>query len=126
MTNSIDLQQQINCSEHKPEIASIPTSKPFDETRAEAAIGLRSTKEVEQCKVLGLSWIPAGDRLTFDVSGLAKIANELQPTKRNVISLVGRFYDPLGYLSPVTIQFKILFQKLCHNKLTWVITCPKS
>ena len=39
--------------------------------------------------------------------------------KRNVISLVGRIYDPLGFLAPVTIRYKILFQKLCKSKIDW-------
>ena len=30
-----------------------------------------------------------------------------------------RFYDPLGVVSPCTVQFKVLFQKLCEAKLDW-------
>ena len=43
----------------------------------------------------------------------------VEPTKRVVISLIGRIYDPLGFLSPVTVHFKILMQELCKNKLGW-------
>ena len=43
----------------------------------------------------------------------------MDPTKRNVISLTGRIYDPLGFLSPVTIRFKTLMQELCKVKLGW-------
>ena len=55
----------------------------------------------------------------FDVSELTQVAITLQPTKRNLVSLIGRFYDPLGFLAPITIRFKILFQKLCRDKLEW-------
>ena len=41
------------------------------------------------------------------------------PTKRNVISLAGQFYDPLRFLATVTIQLKVLFQKLCESKIKW-------
>ena len=53
------------------------------------------------------------DILLFDVSELAQLAKNLQPTRRNLVSLIGKFYDPLGFLAPITIQFKILFRKLC-------------
>ena len=38
------------------------------------------------------------------------------------MSLVGKFYDPIGFLAPVTIRFKMLFQKLCRDKMEW--DCP--
>ena len=49
----------------------------------------------------------------------AKLANELQPTKRNVVSTVSRFYDTMGFLTPVVIRFKVLFQRLCRTKIDW-------
>lgn len=53
------------------------------------------------------------------MSELAQLARNLQPTKRNLISLIGNFYDPLGFLALITIKFKILLQKLCQIKLDW-------
>ena len=55
----------------------------------------------------------------FDFQEVAAVADELHPTKRNVISIIGRFYDPLGYLSPTTISFKIYKQELFRSKLGW-------
>ena len=43
----------------------------------------------------------------------------MDPTKRNIVSIIGRFYDPLGFLAPVIISFKILLQGLCGQKLDW-------
>ena len=44
----------------------------------------------------------------------------LSPTKRNIVSLVGRFYDPLGYLTPVVVvQFKLFLRELCEAKIDW-------
>ena len=73
----------------------------------------------EDLKVLGVTWDPKNDSLVFELSELSASADALQPTKRNVVSLIGRFYDPLGFLAPFTIRFKILFQKLCQSKLSW-------
>lgn len=46
-------------------------------------------------------------------------ASELEPTKREIVSLVGRIYDPLGILSPIVIPLKIFTQELCVVKLDW-------
>ena len=43
----------------------------------------------------------------------------VEPTKRAVISLIGRIHDPLGFLSPVTVRFKILMQELWEPAAGW-------
>ena len=35
------------------------------------------------------------------------------------MSLVGRFYDPLGLLSRIVIQFKVFLQEMCGLKMDW-------
>ena len=47
-----------------------------------------------------------------------------EPTKRNVVSIIGKFYDPLGFLAPVVIRFKRFFQKLCQQQLQWDEALP--
>jgi hypothetical protein len=44
---------------------------------------------------------------------------DTEPTKRNVVSMTARFFDPLGIVSPVTVLFKMFFQQLCEVKLGW-------
>ena len=66
-----------------------------------------------------MHWNVGQDSLIFDFREVASVADELHPTKRNVISVIGRFYDPLGYLSPATIQFKVYMQELFKSKLSW-------
>ena len=56
---------------------------------------------------------------------IARVALYLHPTKRNLVSLIGRFYNPLGFLSLVIIRFKILFQRLCQCKSDWDDVIPK-
>ena len=121
-TNSAPLQAQINLKE------GLQGSSPprLDEpTYAETTLGTSQPTKIEEHKVLGVPWNPESDRLIFDVSALAKLALDLRPMKRNVFSLVGKFYDPLGFLSPVIIKFKILFQKLCQLKSGWDEVIPE-
>ena len=37
-------------------------------------------------------------------------------TKRNVLKM---FFDPLGLISPIALQIKILFKEACALKYTW-------
>ena len=64
---------------------------------------------LEGLKVLGVRWNPESDLLLFDIQHISELTTTLQPTKRNVIGLAARFFDPLGVISPVTVQFKLLF-----------------
>ena len=53
----------------------------------------------------------------FSLDAMLEATATVEPTKRVVINLIGRIYDPLGFLSPVTVRFKIVMQELCKNKL---------
>ena len=55
----------------------------------------------------------------ISLAPLAEIATQVIPTKRKVVSVIGQIYDSLKFLSPVTIQFKKLMQKVCNAKLGW-------
>lgn len=68
---------------------------------------------------MGIPWNTQCDQLIFNVDDVAELAVDLYPSRRNVISLIGKFYDLLGFLLPVIIKFKILFQKLCQSKTDW-------
>ena len=43
----------------------------------------------------------------------------LPPTKRSVLKLSAKLFDPLGLLSPFIVNMKIWFQKLCVDKVNW-------
>ena len=75
-------------------------------------------------KVLGVCWDTQEEKLNLYVSEIPKAAKVTEPTKRHVVSIVGRFFDPLGFLAPVIIRFKLLFQKLCRQQLKWNEALP--
>ena len=124
LTNSKELQQRIDQAEGI--FRQAVSLDPSTETYTQAVLGTQSPKGPDECKILGVLWNSSSDRLVFDVSELPQAAANLQPTKRNLVSLVGKFYDPLGFLAPVTIRFKILFQKMCQEKIDWDNTLPSN
>ena len=38
---------------------------------------------------------------------------------RNIAAVAAKFYDPIGFISPVVVQFKLLFQDLCWSGADW-------
>jgi hypothetical protein len=68
---------------------------------------------------LGVTWRVTQDELVIDLRHIAKEANTHNPTKRHVVSVVSKIYDPLGIVSPVTVQFKVLLQELHHSGVGW-------
>jgi hypothetical protein len=77
------------------------------------------TDDGETHKILGIIWNFTHDSLLFDVDCVAHKMDALEPTKRNVVSLTAKFFDPLGIVSPVTVLFKIFFQELCVSGVNW-------
>ena len=73
----------------------------------------------EENKVLGLSWDSDRDMIVFKFSELAQLASELSPTKRNVLKIVAKIFDPQGLITPVTAQLKVFLQKLFKENLAW-------
>ncbi len=70
-------------------------------------------------KILGTLWNPTEDNFVIDIKPVADLAQEVQATKRNVISVSSKIYDPMGFISPLTINLKLLFQELCLAKGDW-------
>ncbi|XP_063830297.1 uncharacterized protein LOC135079574 [Ostrinia nubilalis] len=75
-------------------------------------------RDTESRKTLGLRWNPSSDTFTFqnkiDYQDTIK-----KHTKRQLLSDVSKIYDPLGWLSPVTIRAKIVFQQTWLSDLQW-------
>lgn len=85
--------------------------------------------EFENCDIndairtLGLIWHPGGDYFVFDVPPLG---NQYSiPTKRIVLSEIGRLFDPLGFLGPVVTLAKLTMQDLWRLQLNWDEVLPE-
>lgn len=75
-------------------------------------------KDTESRKTLGLRWISASDVFTFDTR-IEPQNSEKPYTKRQLLSDISKIFDPLGWLSPLTIRAKILFQSTWTANLSW-------
>jgi hypothetical protein len=126
VSNSQLLQKRINDQEASSRL--IQSSKTpvnpagievSEETFVEATLPTNQSGGPGEQKVLGVRWEVSRDQLTFDLSGVAAMAKNLDPTKRNVISIIGQIYDPLGFLSPVTIMLKMLMQESFKGEIAW-------
>ena len=82
----------------------VPTSEP--------------EKMSDSLKALGTSWNVKDDILMF--SNASSILTEKDPkTKRSLISLYSRVFDPMGLLTPFLMIPKLMFQELWTRGLDW-------
>jgi hypothetical protein len=64
-------------------------------------------------KVLDTIWNKSSDGLEFKFTDLVEEAKALPATKRSLLKVIGKIFDPLGFLSLFIIRWKVLFQILC-------------
>jgi len=85
-----------------------------DVTASESTDKSIPISDSESTKGLGISWLPNEDSFKFQIDNTVM---GLPATKRNILTVTSKLFDPLGFLSPVLIRGKILLQELWLNKL---------
>ncbi|XP_015761461.1 PREDICTED: uncharacterized protein LOC107340610 [Acropora digitifera] len=93
-----------------------------------ARITMGHLKELDmknEHKVLGLNWNCVSDEFIFRFEAILKLAESLEPTRRSLLKVTSSFFDPLGILSPVLVQMKLLFQLLCQENVAWDVPLPE-
>ena len=107
-TNSPKLQQWIDTEEVKNTVPVAGKQNTTVEDLSYVKSTLGGCKvDSSGVKVLGVQWDSIPDQLSFDIRHISNAEDKVQPTKRNIVSIVSRAYDPLGVLTPFTILFKI-------------------
>jgi hypothetical protein len=76
--------------------------------------------DMQNSKTLGVLWNARTDQITFSVD----MKGSNQTTKRGVLSMIARLFDPLGLVSPVTITAKITLQEIWKLKINWDESLP--
>jgi hypothetical protein len=83
---------------------------------------LKAIEDDGVIKTLGICWHSRQDAFKFNTQNL-KTLTEAR-TKRTILSNIARLFDPLGWLSPVTVSAKVLMQDLCILKTDWDASLP--
>ncbi len=78
-------------------------------------------EEDTSAKTLGIVWHSDKDAFSFRVKLNLSVD---QWTKRKVLSEVSRVYDPMGFVAPAIMVFKIMLQKFWVMKLDWDSPLP--
>ena len=102
--------------------ASNSTNRKFiedDQSYSESVIGSFGKANESSVKVLGSIWNKSSDKLQFDLTDSAVQVKSLPATKRSLLKVNGRIFDPLGLLSPFVIRWKVLFQVLYTENVDW-------
>lgn len=73
--------------------------------------------ELPMERALGLQWCVQNDSFKFNIT-----SSERALTRKGVLSMVSSVYDPLGFLSSLTLPAKLLLQELCRQDLGWDVT----
>ena len=82
-----------------------------EETFVQVTLGDNLKLQENMLKVLGVKWNTLKDQIGYTFESIIKAAETTKPTKRSIISTIGKIYDPVGLLSPVVIKFKVLICK---------------
>ena len=72
---------------------------------------------VNNNKVLGFYWDDEKDVISLKINEVFKEAMDIIPTKRNILSVIARVYNPVEYLRPIVFKLKILFRKIFKSKI---------
>ncbi|GFU47134.1 uncharacterized protein NPIL_693331 [Nephila pilipes] len=87
--------------------------KEFPEEMRKLLAGANETQ------VLGLSWNTHEDYLTTDTKSLLEFVSLDKNMKHFILKAVGKFFDPLGLISPFTGRMKCLLQDLWREEIQW-------
>ena len=88
-----------------------------DQSYAKMTVGdLQEIQSQEEHKVLGLNWNLDKDTFILKLEKVVEFGENLKPTKRNVLKIAAKVFDPLGLISPATVTLRMLLQELCARK----------
>ncbi|XP_053376824.1 uncharacterized protein LOC128547728 [Mercenaria mercenaria] len=70
-------------------------------------------------RALGVQWCIESDSFQFRI-----VLSDKPLTRRGILSTVSSIYDPLGFISPITLVGKKILQTMCGENIGWVDPVP--
>ena len=104
-------------SNSKEVLAEIP---PDDRV---VQVDLATDISLPSLKTLGVLYLAEEDVFSFKLDPLPA---SFQCTKRNVLRKISTIYDPLGFLTPVTVSAKVLLQEMWAEGFEWDELIPRN
>ncbi|XP_025158005.1 uncharacterized protein LOC112589336 [Harpegnathos saltator] len=81
---------------------------------------IKSLQVDEKLKILGIGWDPTRDNFKVTVS----LEGRVPKSKRAILAAIAKIYDPLGWVTPITITAKVFMQQLWREGLAWDEALP--
>ncbi|XP_015914023.2 uncharacterized protein [Parasteatoda tepidariorum] len=91
-----------------------------DSDEETSILNLSGDNYKEIVSVLGLKWNLCRDTLSCEINE----ENQPIPSKRNVLSMLSRIFDNIGFTSPVTLVPKLILQECWKEKINWDTVVP--
>eukprot|EP00112_Aurelia_sp_Birch-Aquarium-sp1_P019977 Seg5045.2 transcript_id=Seg5045.2/GoldUCD/mRNA.D3Y31 product="hypothetical protein" protein_id=Seg5045.2/GoldUCD/D3Y31 len=118
-TSSPELREMIEKEENSLSKTKLENVREDDDSYGKDTLGPQTQETNQRTKVLGLNWDISNDAFFFDFAELIEYSNTLPPTKRSVLKLTAKIFDPMGFLTPITVTLKQMFQNLCVENVNW-------
>ncbi|XP_078486498.1 uncharacterized protein LOC144744976 [Ciona intestinalis] len=106
-------------------LVSVPNPKAevvdsIPEEERSKSLQVRSFDEQINERILGINWDVHADEFRFT------IALPMKPrTRRGLLSTVNSLFDPLGFVTPVVLEARLIYRNLCQQELEWDEPIPK-
>ena len=102
-----------------PELEENPRDCINDSEDTYAKQQLSTNVSREGSKLLGLKWDKVADTLAITFP-----QERAEPTKRGMLGKLAHIYDPLGLVSPTTLQGMLIYREACELKQAWDAPLP--
>ena len=80
---------------------------------------LNANQKESGSKILGLKWDKVADRLLIEFPSTRAVL-----TKRGLLASLAKIYEPLGLISPMLLEGKIIYREICEAKVWWDGSIP--